>query len=190
MILGEMADIGAVNKFDLDTYLQKLLLKTSSLYELAAKCAALVNQENDLQVSLYSKIGDKIGRLYQMLNDLYDDSEAHIYERGEKKTWSFNLTLLKAIAYEYGDPNTKELLSDYFQRSVLSEDDFVEATRFFFFVKYLKIAKENIYYQIHELTLLLKQLTKIEAKNIFNKMLNEMKESKYHNHYEFTEAGY
>lgn len=190
MIIGEMADIGIGYHYDLECYFERLLLKTSSLYQLASVVSSIVNEDDDIQKELYYNIGEKVGSIYQMLNDIYDDVEAGINERGYKESWTFNLTFLRAIAYSYGDQELRNSLIELYNKKYLSREEYLSAIKLYKKPVFEDIGKRLINEEIGKLDQLLSKLENQENKNIFSDLVNKMKVPQYHNHYEFETVGY
>lgn len=95
MALGELADIGSFchenNYFSL--YKEYVLYKTSSIFELIFNIISIISHFNISERKLMRMIGNKLGQLYQVYNDIYDDLFSSYTERGIKEYWKLNLTL-------------------------------------------------------------------------------------------------
>lgn len=123
MALGELADIGAVRPTQnyLSLFEQTVLSKTSALFELVFQLAAILRNLDEYQARLMSEAGRKLGQLYQIYNDIYDDLLSSDTERGGKDRWRMNLTLTKCFLLDNGSDKEKGLILSYLGKHCSTE---------------------------------------------------------------------
>ena len=119
MSVGELSDIGVA---DPDTrflrlYVDRVLLKTASLFQFLFWAASKLSGYPDETVEQCSMAGLQIGRAYQIHNDLFDETEWPYRARGATSSKVLTLSLPIAIALDnVGEPQKSLILSSIGKR--------------------------------------------------------------------------
>lgn len=148
---GELADIGYIQKDSdpLEWFYTNTSSKTSEFFDALFVCAGFLRNSSPQELSDLGTLGIRIGKMYQMSNDLYDTYFASPEERGvksEKANFGFsNLSLPVAILLsstginQLYDANeyrikwidtiiTKDSIDSVFERTLREVESYCEAT--------------------------------------------------------------
>lgn len=120
--VGEMIDVELSNSFssDEEIYLEMLYLKTASLIEACALCAALLAGKDPKPYAIYGK---NLGLSFQMIDDILDiTSDEQTLGKPAMNDFSEGKTTLPYIyLYEALDADEKSRLISYHQKSLDSD---------------------------------------------------------------------
>lgn len=103
MAIGELFDVHATPSPDsaLRLYESRVLRKTSAPFRFACELAAALGP-GAISPAEARRIGEFVGRYYQMANDWYDWCVADLTERGRKNCYRITLSLPLAVAVDSG----------------------------------------------------------------------------------------
>lgn len=187
---GEMADIGLIKNHSnyVSFYNNYVLGKTSGLFELTFKLAAVFNNQRN-QITLMGAIGKTIGKLYQVYNDLYDDVFATLQDRGNKNKWLINYTLLNCFLLDNGTSAQRRFIKKTIGKKVS-----LSATRqlqsFFQTESILPFFQEYSTTLFDELKASLEIVNDVHINQITINFYNWLKQKKCWNQLEYANAGY
>lgn len=190
MSSGQLADIGAMQptKSFWALYFKHVTQKTMPLFELAGIFASYVHTGKIKINSRLIKCMQKIGTLYQLENDFYDDLRSEPKERGDKIKFWGSVSMLSAIVLDQGTASDKNFVYRAIQRGITI--NLVD--------KYHKILQKSEYAFIAETKI--KNMRKdaqmsagkleTHNKEILKAFINWIQQPTYWNHFELKKAGY
>lgn len=190
-ILGELADIGEVEveSSHMLHYEQEVLGKTSSLFELSFSFAALVRNFDENQTRVMAEIGEKVGQLYQVYNDINDELFSSDDERGDKKLWKINYTLPLCLLLDNISEDEKYKITSLVGKEITQKDyhSLREKMRTEEIRQSAKKYGENLSSQLNTL---LGKLSEPEIRKTILDIHNIIKKRIYWDQKEFEKAGY
>jgi geranylgeranyl pyrophosphate synthase len=112
MVIGQMADIAMLEPRGdyLTTYSEVALYKTSALFEFIFKMAAHIKEMSVEQGEVLRTVGNSMGVLYQIYNDVYDDVVSSFAERGVRSRWKVTLSLAISFLLDNADSSDRKFV--------------------------------------------------------------------------------
>lgn len=190
IVYGEFCDIGSVKDVSFcKMYSEKSLLKTSAAFELVFVWASIIKGFENTEAEHMRQIGTKIGELYQIYNDVYDDLSSDIDERGKKNMYKVNLSLMNCILLDYGDDALRDKILFYVKNDC-TKSEYKELKEIQSREKYREIAKGIANTVDSELFTTISAFSNQSLRQIVVAFSNWLKQEKCWNQNEFENAGY
>lgn len=190
MSISEMADLSILQPDTsfCDFYFNKAIKKTSSLFESIFHIYSLVTNQSERNRFYLNSTGNKIGQMYQIYNDIYDDVLASEDERGEKFDWYSNLTILRSVALDTGNAKEKEIIRLSLLKQATKET-FIQSRKILIQNKFMLPVKKILEGMAADLDINQHLLDESTIYTI-NNFKNWLAHSKFWNQNELVEAGY